>query len=441
MLGGPRTDHTSWTRRVAAAGSLAAVLAIVIAIAASAAINTRLVSRNSNGVSANGSSQTSLDGDISGNGRFVVFDSNATNLFGGSGTYFLTYLRDIRTGKTMLMSKDNNGEPATGAAVLGGISADGNVVTFEGSGTGLPGADPDNTEAWIRDVSAGVTKLISRANNGDPADGGDSVEPSLSANGRFAVFVSEVTNLPSGGTHAAIPRIYVRDVKLGHTTLVSRTNDGSPAYGFMCGRSISADGSRVVFRSDDPDLPGANGYDHIYLRDLDSGRTTLIDRRSDGVVATGDDSDCPSISGKGRFVVFSSFATNLPGVTAPDPQVFRRDTQLNKLALVSRNNPGQAASGGAVYGQPSADGRFVTFEGQGTNLPGGNDSYTQAYVRDLQQGRTLLLSKAGDGTPGDGESSRVSISADGRWAAYNSSASNLGATPPNLSVFRSGPIH
>lgn len=267
------------------------------------------------------------------------------------------------------------------------------------------------------------------------------MEPTLSANGRFVVFVSDATNLPSGAVHMAIPRVYVRDTQLGKTTLVSRTSDGKAAYGFLCGQSISSDGSRIVFRSDDPKLPGANGFDHIYLRDLDAGHTTLIDRRSDGVVASGDDSDCPSISGNGRFVAFSSFATNLPGVTAPDPQTFRRDTQANKLALVSQNNAGEPASDGAVYGQPSADGRYVTFEGRGANLPGGSSGYSQLYVRDLKLGRTLLLSKTADGHAGNGDSSEGSISADGRWAAFRSLAPNLGATTPRYSAFRAGPIH
>jgi Tol biopolymer transport system component len=284
-----------------AAASLAAALALAIAVSASGAISAQLVSENSNGVSANGDSATSIGGDISGDGRFVAFHSNATNLAGGSGSYFLTYLRDTRTGKTSLMSKNNQDRPATGAAVLGGISADGRVVTFEGSGTGLPGANPNYTEVWVRDRTAGVTKLVSRANNGDPANGGDSVEPSLSASGRFVVFDSEASNLPAGG----IPRVYVRDIERGQTILASRTSDGKAAYGFLCGQSISAGGSRVVWRSDDPKLPAANGFAHIYMRDLSTGRTTLIDRRSDGAVGMGD-ADCPSISGDGRFVAINS---------------------------------------------------------------------------------------------------------------------------------------
>ncbi len=428
-------------RRVAIIVALSALLALAIAAQAVGAISARLVSVTSGEVSANGQSGTSIGGNISGNGRYVAFDSNATNLPGGNGSRFLTYLRDTQTGTTSLMSKNNSGQAPTGAAVVGGMSANGNIVSFEGSGTGLPGADPDNTEVWVRDRSANRTILVSRANNGDPANGEDSVQPSVSATGRYVAFDSGATNLPTGATHAAIPRMYVRDLKLGHTTLVSRTSSGNPAFAFLCGQSISADGSRVVFRSSDPDLPGANGFDHIYMRDLDTGRTSLVDRRSDGVVAAGDDSDCPSISANGRFVVFSSFATNLPGVTPGEAQVFRRDVQENKLALVSRNTADEPAAGSAIYGQPSSDGRYVTFEAGATNLPGGTTSYHQFYVRDLKLGRTLLLSKTAAGQAGNADSSYGSISADGRWASFRSVASNLGATPPDYSVFRSGPIH
>jgi Tol biopolymer transport system component len=366
----------------------------------------------------------------------VVFDSNSTNLSGGSGSYFLTYLRDMQTGKTSLMSRNNLGAPATGAAVLGGISADGNVVAFEGSGTGLPGADPNNTEVWIRDRTVGVTKLVSRAVNGDRADGGDSVQPTLSANGRFVVFDSEATNLPAGG----IPRVYVRDVEQNRTILVSRTSNGTPAYGFLCGQSISATGNRIVFRSNDPKLPGANGFNHIYMRNLGAGTTSLIDRRSDGAVGTGGNADCPSISADGRFVAFKSDATNLPGVTAPDSQQFLRDTLTNKLILVSRNNAGDPANGSALYGQPSGDGRFVTFEATAPNLAGGGTGFSQIYVRDLQRNRTLLLSRTAGGAAGNADSSQSSIAPNGHFAAFRSFASNLGATPPHYSVFRSGPI-
>jgi Tol biopolymer transport system component len=431
---------TSRTRRVAIVAVLGTFIALALAISASGAITSVLVSRTSNGDPANGYSSTSSEGNISASGRYVAFDSASTNLPGGNGIRFLTYLRDMRTGSTALMSKDNAGQAPTGAAVVDGISANGDVVSFHGSGTGLPGADPDDTEVWVRDRSANRTILVSKANNGDPADGEDSVESSLSTTGRYVAFASAATNLPNGTTHAAIPRIYVRDMKLGHTALVSRTTDGRPAFGFLCGQSISADGSRVVWRSHDPDLPGANGFDHIYMRDLETGRTTLIDRRSDGVVASGDNSDCPSISGNGRFVVFSSFAMNLPGA-ASNAQTYRRDTQTNKLVLVSRNKAGEPANGNAIYGHPSGDGRFVAFQASATNLPGGDGNTDQVYVRDLQRGRTSLLSKDANGDPGNANSADSSISTDGRWVSFNGPSSNLGATPPAYSVFRSGPTH
>jgi Tol biopolymer transport system component len=410
-------------------------LLVAAAWAFGAEPRAQLVSKNSQGDPANDDGSTAIGGALSADGRLVAFSSSATNLPGGSGTFFQTYVHDVETGKTSLMSRKRNGDPADGAAVTGGISADGRFVVFEGGGTGLPGANPNHAEVWVRDRKLGETRLVSKTSGGKPAAGGDSVEPTVSANGRYVVFASEATNFPGG-----IGGIFVRDMKRSKTIRASRTSGGEGAYGFLCGQSISSDGSRVVFRSDDPDLPGANGYDHIYLRNLDRGRTTLIDRRTDGQVGSGGNADCPSISGNGRFVAFKSYATNLPAVTAPDSQQFLRDTKLGRLILVSRNNAGKPQDGSALYGQPSGDGRYVTFQASATNLPGSSPSYDQAYVRDRKLGTTHLLSRAANGDPADDTSDTVSISRNGHWAAFESPATNLGGDPTHYNVFRAGRI-
>ncbi len=423
----------SRSRRAGLAIVLTAVL-LAVGIASGAVIRPRLVSQNSQGEPANDDATAAIGGVVSADGRYVAFESSASNLPGGTGTFFQTYIRDTKTGKTTLISRKRNGDPAEGATVTGGISADGRFAVFEGNGKGLPGSSQSHAEVWMRDRNAGKTRLVSKTNDGKPASG-DAVEPTVSADGRYVVFASEAANLPGGPGG-----VFVRDMKLGETLRASRTKAGHAAYGFLCGQSISSDGSRVVFRSDDPTLPGANGDDHIYLRDLDHGRTALIDRRSDGQVGNGGDADCPSISGNGRFVAFKSYATNLPGVTAPDSQQFLRDTKGGRLILVSRNNPGQPQDGSALYGQPSGDGRYVTFQARATNLPGSNPSFDEAYVRDLKRARTRLVSRASNGDPADDQADDVSISRNGHWAAFESAASNLGGDPTHYNVFRAGRI-
>jgi Tol biopolymer transport system component len=418
---------------VAALASASALGAV--ALSSGAAVRDTLVSQSSRGDPANDDSSISLGGDVSADGRFVAFESMASNLPGGTGTFFQTYVRDTETGRTELVSRKRNGKPAEGATVTGGLSATGRFVVFEGAGTGLPGSSPNHTEVWVRDRRTDETRLVSKANDGRPAAGGDSVEPTVSGDGRYVVFASEATNLPGGPGG-----IFVRDLERRRTIRVSRTTGGQRASGFLCGQSISSDGTRVVFRSDDPRLPGANGFDHIYLRDLDRGRTRLIDRSSDGDVGAGGNADCPAISGNGRFVAFKSFATNLPGVTPPDSQQFLRDTKRGKLILVSRSNQGQPQDGSALYGQPSGDGRYVTFQARATNLPGGNPAYDEGYVRDLRRGRTRLLSRADNGDPANAEVSDVAISRNGHWAAFDTPATNLGGDPTRYNVFRAGRI-
>ena len=94
----------------------------------------------------------------------------------------------------------------------------------------------------------------------------------------------------------------------------------------------------------------------------------------------------------------------------------------------------------SLYPHASGDGRYVTFYADGSNLPGGDGSTDQIYLRDLQKGTTILLSKAGNGQPGNDYSEYPSISEDGHWVEFYGNATNLGGNPSNQNVFRVGPI-
>lgn len=419
------------------AAALAFALVLALAVSSQASSQVQLVSRNSQGVAANGDSSTEGATLLSHNGRLVAFISRAANLPAGDGSTDRAYVRDFRTGRTRLASKSSGGEPADGGVSGAAISASGRFVAFSGLGDGLPGANGTVSQVWIHDRKTGRTRLVSRSGDGHPGDGNSS-NPSLSAGGRFVAFESRADNLPGGDGINQF--VYLRDMRKGRTIMASRTNDGASAAAAAYGQLLSSDGRLLVFYSDDPDLPGGDGATrHAYLRDLDRRLTRPVDRNSGGEIAN-NDSGSPSISPGGRFVAFQSRATNLPGGDGSDQQVYLRDLALGSTRLVSRNKAGEPFDLGASDGRVSADGRLVAFDSNAANAPGGDGATYQVYVRNLGEGKTRLLSRAGNGDPSDDDSYYPSISADGSSVAFDSLAKNLGGRPGFDDIFRAGSI-
>jgi WD40 repeat protein len=399
---------------------------------------TKLVSRNSNGdPAANGGSFA--DG-ITPNGRWVAFNSYADNLPGtAGGTINQVYVRDRKTGKTILVSRSNNGNaPGNDGSYDSGISNNGRFVAFESTATNLPGSlGPTYYQVYIRDLKNKTTKLVSRLSGGDPASGGDSTDVSISGSGQLVAFESDATNLP--GTLSPDDQVYLRNTKSQKTSLVSKTSGGSPANDDSEDPAITPNGNIVAFESEGSNLPGAigNNDDEAYVRDLRGGRTILVSRNSAGDPAN-DDTEDTSVSSNGRFVEFESYATNLPGSLGPTyTQVYLRDRKQDKTQLISRKSNGDAATGGySDNGSTSADGRFVLFESEATNLPGTNaGNFYQVFLRDRQNDNTKLVSKSNSGDPADSDSyvngRNNLLSKDPRFAAFYSYSSNLpGALGP-----------
>lgn len=419
--------------------ALALALVLAAALNSLASFNVTLVSKSSSGEPADANSALRANGgSISRDGRIAVFESEASNLPGGDGSTSRCYARNLRTGKTRLASVKSNGTPASGETQNPSVSPNGRYVGFSGDGDGLPGSDPGNAQqVWVHDLKTHETRLVSRATNGAPGSGGDSHYPSFSAGGRFVAFTSYAENLPGSDGDDLI---YVRDLTLGKTILASRTGDGDPASADLYGQSISSDGRRVVFDSYDPDLPHGNGsFRHVYVRDLETGKTKLVDWANDGEVGNQAGADS-AISGNGDYVAFASDASNLPGGGGTQTQVYLRDLRREKTVLVSRTNAGAPQEGDAEFAAPSGDGRYVAFRSNGGNLPGGNGSTNQIYVRDLREGKTRLISKDADGDPAEVIADGPSVSQDGAWVLFETAADNLGGNSGITDVFRAGPI-
>ena len=281
------------------------------------------------------------------------------------------------------------------------------------------------------------------AAHGQPANGGSGTgDQAISGDGQFVVFTSGAGNLVAGDTNGAAD-VFVRDRKLGVTTLVSVGAHGEPGNadsGQDGGPEISTDGRYVTFFSVATNLVpgGSSGVGDIFVRDLQAGTTELVSVGLGGAAAN-DHSDTPAISAHGRYVTFGSYATNL--VRADYPQfsenVFLRDRKLGTTELVSVGPKGKPGDGFSDSPSVSANGRYVAFGSDGTNLVrGATEFLDEIYVRDRKLGTTSLVSVLPNGQPADLSSYFPSISADGRRVAFNSEADLVaGATNDSKNVF------
>ncbi len=417
-------------------GTVRLRLSIVVAVVGSAAFaaialgaqdtKTKLVSKNSAGDPA--SAGSSYPGGITPNARWVAFESDADNLPGASTDNNQVYVRDRKTGKTKLVSRTSGGDPADGGdSYDASISDNGRFVAFESSATNLPRSiGPTYYQVYVRDLKRGTTKLLSKLSGGDPAAGGSSNDPSISGNGRLIAFESDATNLP--GTLSPDDQVYLRDRKKGNTKLISKTSGGTPADADSEDPAISPNGRIVAFESESSNLPGGlgSGKDEAYVRDLRGGRTILVSKSNSGSPAD-DTSQDVSTSANGRFIEFESYATNLPGSLGPTyEQVYLRDRKKGKTTLISRTSGGDPATGGySENGSVSPNGKFVEFESEATNLPGtsGGSDY-QVFLRDRGAGKTKLLSRANNGDPANDES-------------FNMKNANLLSRNPRFATFNS----
>ncbi|MFL5817986.1 MAG: TolB family protein [Conexibacter sp.] len=397
--------------------------------------NSVLVSRADGAAGANADSRAHT-ASISDDATRIVFSSDATNL-GAGADYYGTYLRDLRSGRTLLASADNL------YAVQGTISADGSFVTWDETGA-TADSDPDYPAVFGRTYDSatstlGAVALVSRPPGSaaflstwiaieSPASGSRWV----SADGRYIVFRAFTTRLP-GGRAGGPGEVYRRDVLTGAVELVSRATgaNGAPADRYSVSPSISADGTRVAFVSYahlDPAHTDSTGQ--IYVRDFAAGTTTLVSRADGpGGALPNDDAYLPAISADGTRVAFVTNATNM-GTPGTDAHVYLRTLANGATQLVDRANgpAGTPGNGPADFPSLSRDGRLVAFSSQASNLDAADpDRFPDIYLRDTVAGTTALLSRRSglDGAHATRPSNYPAISADGGVVAFRTSDETL----------------
>jgi Tol biopolymer transport system component len=417
-----------------AAMPIALALSLVLTFPAPQA--TTRASVRSDGLGAESHSATA---GISPDGRFVGFVSLADDLDGPANGQQDAFVHDRFSGATALVSIGHGGAAADGASYSPLFSADGRFVAFRSEASNLvPGDGNGASDVFVRDLATGTTERISLdASGGDPDAW--SYYQTISADGRYVCFQSEASDLVAGDVNATFD-VFVRDRLAGVTEIASVGSGGAKTgfFQFNVEPAISADGNCVVFTSVDEELaPGAqNGVSDVFLRDRAAGTTELVSLGLGGVPGNGA-SSLPSPSADGRFVAFVSEATNLvAGDTNGVRDVFVRDRWLGVTELVSVASDGTRGSLDSYlyYSHPtiSADGRFVVFESYAPELvPGDANGWSDAFLRDRVAGTTELVSVTSAGAQVHFGALRATLSADGSAIAFESGDDHLVAGDVN----------
>ncbi len=374
---------------------------------------------------------------ISTDGNYVTF-SSLSDFSGPTSPGSDVYLKNLLTGALALVSTASNGSPGNGDSQLPTVSAGGRFVLFESLATNLVGADRNGfIDVFRKDLLTGETLLVSVAGDGTQGNG-DSGAGAMSANGQLVALYTQATNWVSGDTNGCWD-VYVKNLLSGELTLVSAAVGGGTGNGLSEAPIISGSGRHVAFYSYADNLVAGdrNGVADVYVRNLQTDELHLVSSSADGMAGNGD-SYSSSISENGRYVAFYSIAGNLTvGSDNNHWDAFVKDLSTGHITLASAGLNGAPANGGSFDPKLSADGRYVVFASDASNLVAGdNNGMTDVFVRDLQTGTIGLVSVGLDGAPGNGGSHNTStygtsISASGNSIVFSSSATNLVAGDPN----------
>ncbi|MCG3134469.1 MAG: Protein TolB [Planctomycetes bacterium] len=412
----PTRDHAllSWLLAAAGAGALAAA----------ASAETFLVSAN-----LDGDTPGTISGgpSITANGKLVAFVSYARDLVpGGSSDELNVFIRDVKKSTTRLVSVAADGTAANAECSRPSVSATGRYVVFQSTATSFPGgATNGRSHIYRKDLKSGALTRVTRSVSGGDADG-DSYAPSVSSNGRYVAFWSHATDLVPGddGGHFDC---FVTDLKTGTTTRVSTDAGGAPGNAGSSDPRISANGRWVAFHSSASNLvPGdENARADVFVVDLKSGEVDLVSRRPDGSQTDAGSVEA-TISANGRYVSFGSVDDGLvEDDTNERSDVFLLDRKSGTIVRASVGPDGQQGDEDALGHSISPDGKFVAFSTVATNFADDQNDTEDVFIYYAKWDEAYLVSTPGDDETGNGPTRGPSVSKGGIWIAVESEASNL----------------
>ena len=389
--------------------------------------STTRVSVASDGTQGNSGSASGVHA-VSADGHYVVFESDAKNLIpDDTNNRNDVFVYNTQTGQITRVSVASDGVQGNGNAGTPAISANGRYVAFQSYASNLVSNDTNGYgDIFVHDTQTGQTIRVSVASNGmqgnDNSPGPYSVNystPALSADGRYVVFESDASNLVSGDINNTRD-VFVHDTQTGQTTRVSVASDGSQGNASSNWPDISDDGRYVAFQSfaDNLILDDTNSSIDIFVHDIQTGQTTRVSVESDGTQWSSP-SYYPTTSADGRYIAFQSYAHG--------PNIFVHDTQTGQTSDFSAGGNGEE-----YLISISADGRYVAFSSGSNNfVPGDTNGVYDIFVYDILSGQTIRVSVASDGTQGNYNSLWPAISDDGRYIVFSSLSSSLVSNDTN----------
>ena len=424
-------------------------MALIIIICMAVPTFAQTTVRISNGFDGTGGDGESIRPSISADGRYVAFESGATNLIvGDENASDDVFVHDRWTGATVVISVSSDGVLGDDGSGRPAISADGRFVVFSSNAENLvPGDINESRDVFIHDRDAdgnGVfdepggirTVRVSVRTDGEQASD-QSNRPSLSDDGRFIVFRSRATDLVDDDTNAD-DDIFMHDRDADEngvfdepggisTIRVSVSTEGEQAGGDSDRPVLAGLARVVVFTSVARNLVAGdgNGFSDVFVHDFVTRVTTRISVDSFGTQGNGD-SDRPTITPDGRFVAFRSAADNLVlGDNNGRNDLFLHDRQTGETTRIALA-PEEESDGDSTTPAITPDARLVAFRSDAQNLVAddGNDQ-PDVFVARLRSGIVERVSVSSRGVQGNDASSQPAISADGRFVAFSSAATNL----------------